>query len=67
LRLSIAVFTSAAPVSTITAASPSTSRTCWSSSIPVMIGILRSVTVSGGRAALKLATPSRPFWARRHL
>ncbi len=63
----MAVFTSAAPVSTMTAASASASRTWASSSMPPMLGILRSVTVSGGGAALNMATPSRPSWASRQL
>src|SRR5881296_1950670 len=66
-RLAIAVFTSAAPVSTITATSSSTARTCWRSSMPVMPGILRSVTTSGGRPALNTSTPSRPSFASRQL
>jgi hypothetical protein len=71
LRLAIAVLTSAAPVRTITAASGSACRTCWSRSMPPMIGILRSVTVSGERElrieARNTSTPSWPSLASRHL
>jgi len=61
------VFTSAAPVSTMTATSPSIRRTDCSSSMPDMPGILRSVTMSGGRPVLNTSTPSRPSLASRQL
>ena len=61
----MAVFTSAAPVRTMTAASPSAARIRWSSSMPDITGILRSVTTSSGRSSVKAVTPARPSSARR--
>src|SRR2546428_8833626 len=58
-RHSITVLTLAAPVSTITATSPSRARTWRRSSIPFMPGRRTSVTTSGGLQTLKTSRASR--------
>src|SRR2546426_897659 len=54
----MAVFTSGAPVSTITAASGSISRIAPSTAMPSRPGILRSVTVSGGGGGREKPRPA---------
>src|SRR2546428_613153 len=60
----MAVFTSGAPVSTITAASGSISRIAPSTAMPSRPGILRSVTVSGGGGGGEKAAPAGRAGAR---